>query len=599
MLGLTLTICTILLCFFKRISLEKTTFFILLAHSCIGLVLQFFGIFTGVTVAIFYVILLAVLLVISKNKSWIILNNKGIGHSPTKLIFIGFAIAAVAGMALSFVHFNYNGVVSTTKGAEYAVNMTYPYPIFSDEWVAVEVINETIHNQTLPVSDVFFGKPVFNFLFGFHSFISELHLFFDINPLYGYVYFSVIISVLTILIAWRLLSVIGIFQPIAVFTSLMLLYVTTGSNLPGLWYLLPWNMGFIFLLLTYIFLVKKEYVFAAFSIIFGSFMYPPLTLFFAFVGVGFFIKKAHCLKFYRYVKNKTIIFLFVGAIITLTCLFSEAVRDVILLGFQYVVRPLNSVAGVAPSFYIWTIVPIISLIGFLFSFQKKNREVFSFMLYPAIGGCVLWTIYLIGFPTVIIDYHRVVSITGLHIVIISALGLQALMMYFISYFDYNFEVIKKHSTTAVVVIICIFLLLNIGYTNRNNWALLEKRVWQPSTQSYYIIKPRPPVNSYMQEDDLRIFSEYEGKRFLAPAWKSLVIAAATENIPLETKPATFTIKEFSLNKFMKLSCEEKVLAAEKYEIDLVYSSSFICEGFVEVDTSEEGGFLYEFQGDIL
>jgi hypothetical protein len=135
----------------------------------------------------------------------------------------------------------------------------------------------------------------------------------------------------------------------------------------------------------------------------------------------------------------------------------------------------------------------------------------------------------------------------------------------------------------------------LQYVDKNKWESVTKRVWNNENQSFRIIHPRPPVSNYLHEDDLRIFSAFTDKRFLAHEWKGLVIAVATDNIPLHTKASTFTIRELSLRRFVKASCEQKVYLAEQFDIDYVYVSKFICKQFIRIDESEEGLVLYKYQ----
>ena len=108
------------------------------------------------------------------------------------------------------------------------------------------------------------------------------------------------------------------------------------------------------------------------------------------------------------------------------------------------------------------------------------------------------------------------------------------------------------------------------------------------------VSSNPPINSYLTDDDLRIFVDISKKRFLSYPWKSLVLAVATDNIPLQTKDSTISVRELSYIDFQNANCDEKKNLAVKHRIDYVYGQKIDCKGFTLVSNSSEGLLLYKY-----
>jgi len=593
MLGFIITLLIVLFSLYKRYSIEYVVLYFLSTHILVGLLLQVFHFFTTSSVVFLHIILGLIFLYICQKK--LHKKNKTFHYQD---VAIGIVIFFLSFFMLSLVHSSYTGLVSTDSGSKYVVAEEYLYPLFSDEWVAVKIIETTIQEQRLPLGDVFFGKPKFNFLFGFHSFISELHLYFNVSPLFAYTFFASFFSAITITLSWRLLRICNVSQAVAVLHALLLLLVVNGSNLPGLWYLLPWNIGFLFLVLTYIFIFQRKYLLALIGGIVSCYMYPPIIVFVTLLFIGAFIKeKRKALHLFKYIFNRYKIHYIISVIglgLFFVIIFNEGFRDFLGAGFDHIVRPLKSASGVPPVLHPWLVLPALTMIGFLIVVSvKKIRQKNSIFLYPILGGCFLWLLYWLTVPTILIDYHRTVTMTSLQIVLLSAFGVDA----FVTYLQ---EKIGKENSKninqiiAVLIIFAVFLFLSLSYTARGNWMYLKKYIRQPNG-TYQIIKPRPPVNHYLHKDDVRIFSAYKNKIFLAPSWKSLVIGVATNNTPLNTKPATFTVTTLNLQYFLNATCTEKNELVVEHAIDLIYAPEFFCDKFVKIDESAEGFLLYTYE----
>ena len=135
----------------------------------------------------------------------------------------------------------------------------------------------------------------------------------------------------------------------------------------------------------------------------------------------------------------------------------------------------------------------------------------------------------------------------------------------------------------------VFLISAVNYTKINRWKkIVLRNIKTGSTQL-----PMAPATKYLTEDDLRIFGHIKNKVFLSLPWKSLVISAATGNIPLHTKSSSVGVKTVDYYQFMSSNCVDKLNTARFNTIAYIYSPYFACPGFELVDQSREGLILYK------
>lgn len=114
--------------------------------------------------------------------------------------------------------------------------------------------------------------------------------------------------------------------------------------------------------------------------------------------------------------------------------------------------------------------------------------------------------------------------------------------------------------------------------------------------------PAPTASRFLTDEDLIAFSGFTKKTFISPAWKGLVISAATGNYPLATKPSTVGVFILNYNNFVNSNCKEKEKTSIKNNIDYVYSEEFDCPNFdreVGVSKSSEGLVLYKFTKPVV
>ena len=510
------------------------------------------------------------------------------------LIFI-FALILIFFQFYS-VHFNYSGEVSSSVGTHYVYNDSYTYPSFSDEWIAVYAVNKSIDTNSLPWNDFFFGKPDHNFLVAFHSLIAEITLLMGLNVLTQYAYIVIVFGLISVISIFLVLRSLGVSIMVATITMLLVPYVTSGSNLPMLWYLLPWNVGFIIFLLSVVFMVRGRQWLAVVSSLLATVLYPPILLFTA-TSILIYLLKGGMED--KEVNRKKMIgtYIAIMSLITVSFIVISALLSKIPLieiagtSFDLIIRPLNNAFHVNPNLSIWYIVPMIALPFSFYAIWIARKQI-TYFVVPALIGLALWLIYSFSNFTFLVDFHRVAAMTSLMLMIFAGIGLQASYVWakdnYPKIFNYNTSVI------FVALALIIFLLLSSSYTSRENWRKLTTPVFI-NKGKMTVVHPAPPSNRYYQEDDFTIFSKIDGQRFLSPGWKGLIIGAVTNNKPLFTKPSTQTLVYVSYDLFMKSSCSEKEEIASTKNIPYVYTNEQLnCDRFIKVDESSEGFVLYKF-----
>lgn len=234
--------------------------------------------------------------------------------------------------------------------------------------------------------------------------------------------------------------------------------------------------------------------------------------------------------------------------------------------------------GLTPRYPIYKIIPwpviLISILGIYLIFRKKK-----WLVFQIIAGGIFWLLYSFLDYRFIIEYQRAVFFTSLLLIVVSGFGLQKLV-------DYLKEKAGEKITLYLELgIIVLFLAFTPFYTQRENW---KEFILLDLTGSK--VFPKAPANMYLTEDDLRIFKDIKGKKFLSSPWKGTVIAIATDNEPATTKAGTITINPDIYFMFINSDCQGKRNFAKG--LDYVYSLKFDCQGFEKIEESKEGFVLY-------
>ena len=248
---------------------------------------------------------------------------------------------------------------------------------------------------------------------------------------------------------------------------------------------------------------------------------------------------------------------------------------------------LNLDGGIALYNPLTIISPLILLFSVIGLFVVIKKKLFI-ILAPVLTGLFLWWFYSLSSFFIVIDYARVVVITSILLVMLSGFGFQETAKVIMK--RYPKIVNNKVVFYFKIIAIALFIVLSLSYTDNSNWQRLVLKI----SNSDLVLLPAPPATNYLQNNDIFLFKEISGTRFLSHPWKGLVVGAATNNYPLNTKDSIVSTKFLYYNDFMNKSCDGKRLDAEKNKIQYIYSYQFNCDGFNDIGVSSENFYLYKF-----
>lgn len=510
--------------------------------------------------------------------------------------WICVAALCTVGISIFSLHAIYSGEIQAIGGKQtYHHAQDYSYPYYSDEWNAVILVQDAIEEKRLPTTHPFTEKPFINFLFVFHSLITGWVLLLDIDPLHQFVFLPVLSSVLVAFVTYIFLYGVGVGRAVAALGSVLLLYITNGANFAGLWYLMPFIFSWIpFVIMMYGLMISESKI-AWWGAILSFLLYPPFVVLLAPLMITNIVLHKKLLT------KKSCIYGFVSLIIFLLFLLSFGssgdLTAAIERAWSFIVRDnllggsFSHVIVIYNPFYIipWPIM-LLALVGVGVAIKQKYWP----LLITLGVGLSMWIIYRFVSVVFIIEPARISMVTTFIIVMYAAIG-----------FAYVLHVCRKKgwficSQPSVrwgcyLLLMCFFLFTLMNYPVRNpSDQLVARRTFSDSSR-IVVHQPAEPINRYLHRDDIKIFGELSDERFLAPAWKGLVIAAATDNNPVYTKPSFFGIKKYSHEEFMRDSCDTRVEKFQKFSIDYVYTIPFDCDHFIEIERSAEGLVLYKFK----
>ena len=477
------------------------------------------------------------------------------------------------------VHYNFDGVVTTlTTGYQSVESFSYSYPYFSDEWANVALSDYSLKSGGLASVNPLWPQDSFLDLeVAFHSFSSGIFLFLGLNPLTDYVKVGLFFSLFNCILFYFLLRSFKVDKIYSGVSTFLFSLILNGANLPGLWYFIPITLGISSFLISLYFLNENDLKKSILSSVLILFFYPPLFVFYL-----------PLILFYAY-ENKNLkknmskflgicVFVF---LLLLVPIFIHGQSNFI----SYIWGKLfygTFTSGAIPHFSFWRIIPLVSLFFFPFGFYSLYLKK-KWLLAPLVVGVIYWVLYSFVFWRFIIEYERLVYFTSFYVVFISGIG--------ISYLDgsllKSFSNYKKYFKIVLIILFVLLAFNSFRFERTSDWKSLKLY-----SVNGDVFDPASPVNSYLVDDDLRIFANISGEKFLAPPWKGLVIGVATGNYPLETKPATVTVRKYPYLQFMNLDCYEKTIVANNFGLKYVYSVPFECENFKLVDSSREGFGLY-------
>ncbi len=569
----------------KRADFVVILFFETLLQSALGIFTQAFGIFY------YQVILWANLLAflffiffVLKQIPRINVNFKRIDWALVLVFIISLA-------TLFQVHFNYTGRYNMVNDELFqyhnANNMSYVYPYFSDEWYAVALAKESINSHSLPLKNPFDNSFFFNVEMFFHSFIAEIMLFLGLSPLNSYTTLSIFINTLIIVLAYIFLRESNLSKTTSAVFALCLLYITSASNLPGIWNLIPFTMGIFFSLIGMIFMLKDKLKMALLSLLLVALFYPPLVIFYG-LAVAFYL-------FIKFKLKDKLVFFVKPLMIIISVMLVLFVLVMIspLSGFlNYIFSKIfykSFTGSFTPQFNPFYIVPWLAIFllpfGLFYIFKNKKWVFYQFML-----GIILWIFYAFSNFRIVIGYERTVIYVSFLAVLISAFSVGRIKDYIQKKFSYDASKIIKFTEIAVII---LFLITTPFYTQNDRWQKLILTNYKIQADSI----PKSPANNYLTNDDLTIFQNIKSAKFLSAPWKGTVVAISTGNYPVITKGGTITMgyeNPIFYQQFLDSDCQVKVNIAKEKNIDYVYSTPFTCQGFNKLNESKEGFTLYEF-----
>ncbi|MFH1968463.1 MAG: hypothetical protein ABIJ84_03700 [bacterium] len=557
-------------------------FFSLLFHTVLAFLSQFFGIF-------YYQLILAAVIIadIATIVAWWKFK-KNISFKLSSIEWTLFVVIIVAFLSLYQVHYNYTGKINFATDIEVSYhevkNMEYVYPYFSDEWYAVLFIENSIGSGNLPLAG-FGGEYFMNLEMFFHSLSAEIMLILGLDPLTQYTLFSIFANILIIVLAYIFLRINRVSKLSAGLSSLLILYITSGANLPGIWNFIPLHLGIIFCLIGFCFLALGKFGLATFTSFFVAIFYAPLVIFY---GAGLIV---FCIfRFKEKIKEHQILIIYSVALSILILpaayliLMVSPLSSFVSYVFTKILYTSFYGANLNVDFPFYNVIPLSAIFLALWGLRSiyKNLKWFFSVL---ILGAVFWFFYSFTTTRFLIEYERIVFFVSIIACIISGFGLKRIELYA--------GKLKNAFKYLEVGFIVLFLLLVPFYTQSESWKKFIVRDIGGSATEFF---PKAPANNYLAPDDLRVFEGIKNKRFLSIPWKGTVIGVATKNYPLVTKEGTISMgKESDVFRFLASDCDGKTSMAKEKKIDYVYLYEFNCTGFEKIEKSSEGFSLYNFK----
>lgn len=566
-------------------------FFLFLFHTFLAFFTQFFGVF-------YYWVIVAFTALADLTAFIFYLRKSNFKFRLPKIDWILLLVILIACITLYQVHYNYTGKINlaTDETVSYheVENMEYVYPYFSDEWYAVSLIKHSITSHSLPLWNDLSNSFFHNLEMFFHSLTAELILILNLDPLTQYTLLSIFFNVLIIALVFIFLRLNKVSSLSSAIASLSVLYIASGANLPGMWHLIPVHMGIIFSLIGFCFMARPASGYPDFLL--ASLLSIPVIIFYGplFIFYGPSLAVFAVLKFFKTRlpgrQAKKEIFK-ISSYILIALFLILPVSYIILM-----ISPLSGLAGFIaskifyssftglniPQLHFYGIIPVWIILLALLGIQSVFKKM-KWLFAPFLLIIIFWFFYSFTISRFVIEYERVVFFGSIIVAIISGFGVAKLEDYLKRF---RFPAFKSFWAIAMV----LFLLFTPFYTSTGNWEKLILINQRNGAKSY----PKSPANNYLVDDDLKIFKNLKGQRFLSIPWKGTVIGVATDNYPVVTKEGTISVGQESMfDAFLNSDCQGKKNIAEAYKLDYVYVKEFECDSFRKIAESQEGFVLYK------
>jgi len=501
-------------------------------------------------------------------------------------------VLGVASLYLGMTHFNYSGTISLLVPPSYqeVSQFSYPYPYYSDEWFSIALSQDAIKNSRLPIFNPLLRKePRFtNLQLPFHSLIAELQLLLGVPPISSYIYLSFAVNLLVINLCYLLLRQLGASKLAAGLGALSVLFITNGANLPGLWNLIALNMGILLFLICLFGMScgRKNLVVASLGT--TLLFYPPLLVF-AVPAVAVWILNSKQLSQpdRKRVLWRCAVVAIVAAALVVGIFFATPVKDETI--FSYIVQTKLFYASFTgdfmPQYAIWNVMywPILLIAGYgIYPLLSKYR-----WLAVAIGfGGVFWLIYSVVPYRFIIEYTRVVVVTAILTSVVFGLGVQQILELLR---DSSPKWVERKKGIVMGGLLLVIGFFSLVYTARNPW----KKLLAVNYSTGIEVQAAAPVNGFLTVDDLVLFQDIKGAKFLSLPWKGTVIGVATQNYPVLVKEGTLSIEQINLSAFFSGSCAERTQMVKQIAVEYLYLPPISCDEFEKVGESSEGLVLYK------
>ena len=489
------------------------------------------------------------------------------------------------------VHYNYTGPVSSINGETYTRHQVFKYPYFSDEWVGVSLTKYSINTHSLPNINPMNQSSFVNPMVAHFSLLAELFLILGLDPLIGFPIFSLVTGFLICLLIYFLLRINSVRNFLAIIITLGIPFIVNGSSLPGIWYLLPFITSLIALLLSLIAFSTKN-MFGFITSFIAFLLYPPMAVFIAPV-ILFYLMTGENKKYYT-IKNLLIIFALgiIFSLIIVTLNFSSGNFTQTFEVIKSFILRTNIDDGV-PNLAPWLIIPYYLIFLIPFGIYQTMIKKKYFLLTPFMIGVIFWMTYTFTQKVFIIDHYRITTITSILTTIIAGFGLEYLYDIYKNKFKiFNNKILKIIAATSIFL---YCFIISFSYTQRLDWMDITLKTNSSNLQSK--LSPLAPATEFLTAEDIKIFQNIQTKRFIAPQWKALTIAAATDNFPTETKASTMTVNIISYNDFTNMNCVAQSNILNKNLVNYMYIRRTDCPNYHKIGQSQEGLLLYEYKNE--
>ncbi len=575
----------------KKLAFIYVLSFVIATHLALAVITQSFHLFIyPIILAVHSAIALVVLFRGRLKEAYLFLWTK---RGILRIDWILILLLAIVFVHLFHVHYNYSGKYSvvTTPNYQEAKNMRYSHPYFADEWYAAVLAKDSLKSHSLPFSNPLIrSKPFFaNFEFASHSFLAELFLLLNLDPLTDYTTLSIFFGTLICGLIYVFLSQNGVSRFPAAIAGASVLYLANGANLPGLWTLIPLTLGIISTLLGFLFIAAQKKKAAVLAAVLILLFYPPLLVFYTTALILFFIflKGLTWKEKIMNMSGYLILSVLAGIILSLSLIFSrQSFHEIFsLLSSKVFYSALTG--DFNPQFTIFHVIPLPILILSFLSMPLITRKNF-WLLGVFLLGLIYWFLYSLTTLRFFIEYPRVVYFTSIMAIITAGFSLNC----FVGMLEETVFFRKRKNIFKYIQfgILGCFLIFLPYYTQSSEWQNFKE--YNKKTNQFLV--PAAPANKYLNDDDLQLFKDIDNQKFLSFPWKGTVIGIATNNYPLSTKAGTITINPRLFYEFMDADCDKKSEIAQTKSIHFVYSPEFSCPQFDFISKSSEELYLYKF-----